>query len=163
MTAAVASPLSIMTTEAAYSVPIIPRANGWYRQGSSTALLDPVVGADNNDDDGEQKLQELERSLTINCLHRGSSLYHARRKFMVAVDGTLASRRALTAALKLMTNPDDHIILVHIWEPASPLEFGALVRMQTFHEHVQQLLSHLPVSSCADFFPRPGRRLATPS
>lgn len=108
------------------SLPTSSRWYGWYQQRSNTSLLDPALGADNGDDDGTQKLIEIEKQLTVNCLHRGSNIFNARRKFLVAVDSTPASRRALEAVLKQATK-DDHVLVAHMWELPIPLEFGAMM------------------------------------
>lgn len=103
------------------SEPVSVRPNFWYHQGSGTCLLDPVHGVDNGDDDGADRLQEIEKSLHVNCLQRGD-FSRAKSSIVVAVDGTPASRRALSEAIRITSAAHHrHLFVLHVWQPADPL------------------------------------------
>ncbi len=56
-------------------------------------------------------IEEMQKLLKVNCLHKGDFDTTKGKKFLVAVDGSLSSHSALETALKLVEE-DDHLFVV---------------------------------------------------
>lgn len=71
----------------------------------------------------EVQLARMESLLKVNCLHRGDIVHVKGKRWMVAVDGTEASKRAFQGVLKLM-EPDDHLLVVTVRDKNLPQRFA---------------------------------------
>jgi len=57
----------------------------------------------------ESQLADMKRMLQINCLHRGAPV--AGKRWMVALDGSVSSRRAFNAVFSLMNKEKDQVYI----------------------------------------------------
>jgi hypothetical protein len=57
-------------------------------------------------------VDEMQKLLKVNCLHKGDFGSCKGKKWMVAVDGSLSSYLALEEALKLADHKKDHIFVI---------------------------------------------------
>lgn len=66
------------------------------------------------------QLNRIKKMLRVNCLHKGHIEQTKGKRYVVAIDGSEASRRAWEAVNKLI-GPDDHLLVVTVWESTVPV------------------------------------------
>lgn len=100
---------------------------------SSTDSILTVSGAEDHlvkeidhivhDDITDVQLERMKKLLNVNCLHRGEIESVRGKRWLVAVDGSEASRRAWTGALKML-EPEDHLLVVTVRDKNLPRKFA---------------------------------------
>lgn len=76
-----------------------------------------------HDDITDAQLERMKKLLNVNCLHRGEIESVRGKRWLVAVDGSEASRRAWAGALKML-EPDDHLLVVTVRDKNLPRKFA---------------------------------------
>lgn len=82
--------------------------------------IDNIVHVDITD----EQLERMKRLLGVNCLHRGDIEHVRGKRWMVAVDGSEASRRAYEGVLRLMDPALDHLLVVTVCDKNLPRRFA---------------------------------------
>jgi nucleotide-binding universal stress UspA family protein len=82
--------------------------------------IDHIVHVDITD----EQLERMKRLLGVNCLHRGDIEHVRGKRWMVAVDGSEASRRAYEGVLRLMDPALDHLLVVTVCDKNLPRRFA---------------------------------------
>ncbi|ELR21386.1 uncharacterized protein ACA1_183200 [Acanthamoeba castellanii str. Neff] len=82
--------------------------------------IDHIVHVDITD----EQLERMKRLLHVNCLHRGDIERVRGKRWMVAVDGSEASKRAYEGVLRLMDPALDHLLVVTVCDKNLPRRFA---------------------------------------
>jgi nucleotide-binding universal stress UspA family protein len=82
------------------------------------------VDARRHGDITDDQLERMKKLMGVNCLHRGNIESVRGKRWMVAVDGSEASKRAFDGVLKLMDPADDHLLVVTVRDKNLPRRFA---------------------------------------
>jgi hypothetical protein len=72
----------------------------------------------------DEQLERMKRLLHVNCLHRGDIERVRGKRWMVAFDGSEASKRAYEGVLRLMDPALDHLLVVTVCDKNLPRRFA---------------------------------------
>lgn len=67
----------------------------------------------------EEQVERMKKLLEINCLHKGDLEKVEGKRWMIAIDGSEASRRAWQGVIKLL-GPLDHLLVVTVRDKNLP-------------------------------------------
>jgi hypothetical protein len=81
--------------------------------------VENICGVERSD----MEINQMKDLLKVNCLHKGDLDSHIGTRYMVAVDGTAASKRAFDGVMKLVA-PNDHVIIVTVRDKLIPRQYG---------------------------------------